>query len=166
MKKFGIDLDNPDIDEDDLDKDNAVDFKDLPPEIQKHIKFVENNTLDRAAKNYLDRTHAFLKETFYKNNKIYSNIKYDFETISWHHTLLPAKIHRALCGFHEPVAEGDFSMCDAVAQFDICVKGIEESIEAFRNICANLSERKALITELISLLHNLKSRIEIMVESI
>src|SRR3989338_505367 len=30
MDKFGIDLDNPDIDEDGIDEQNAVDFEDLP----------------------------------------------------------------------------------------------------------------------------------------
>ena len=49
MDKFDIDIDNPDIDEDEIDEENAVDFESLPPDIQKHIRFVENNPLDKAA---------------------------------------------------------------------------------------------------------------------
>lgn len=166
MDKLNIDLDNPDIDENDLDEEDAIDFEDLPPDIQKHIKLVENHSLGATARNYLDKTHAFLKETFYRDEKVYPKLKYDFETVAWYHTLLPAKLHRALCGFHEPATEGDISLHDAVAQFDICLKGIEGSIRALRNIVDVLSLHKAQITILIVLLNNLDDRIKIMLAKI
>ena len=61
----------------------------------------------------------FLKSTFYKDEKIDPKRKNDFEIVSWYHTLLSAKLHRALCGFHEPAVEGDISLYDAVAQFQV-----------------------------------------------
>lgn len=166
IDKFGVDLDNPDIDEDDLNEEDAVDIEDLPPEIQKHIRFVENNPLDATAKNYHEKAHVFLKKTFYKNEKAHTKIKYDFETVAWYHTLLPAKLHRALCGFHEPATEGDLSLYDAIAQFDICRRAIEGSIKALRNINSSLPSYRSQIKDLIVLLHNMGSRIRIMVENI
>lgn len=166
MNKFGIDLDNPDIDEDDLDEEGIVDFEDSPPDIQKHIQFVENNPLDAAAKNYSDKAHSFLKKTFYKEGKIDPMLKINFEIVSWYHTLLPAKLHRALCGFHEPAAEGDISLYDAVAQFQVCKKAIGESIKALRNIAGKEKELREKITQLLALLHNILSRIKLIEQEI
>lgn len=166
MDKFGIDLDNPDIDEGKLVEEDAIDFKDLPPDIQKHIRFVGNNPLDATAKNYFDKAHAFLKKTFYREGKIDPMLKDDFKIVSWYHTLLPAKVHRALCGFHEPVSEGDISLCDAVAQFQICKKAIKLSIKALRNIVVKDKGMHNIIMPLLSLLHNMFSRIELIEDEI
>lgn len=166
MDKIGIDLDNPDIDEDKFNEVDAIDFEDLPPDIQKHIRFVENNPLDKAAENYCHKACAFLKETFYKNKSAYLSLKYDFEAVSWYHTLLPAKLHRALCGFHEPASECDISLCDAVAQFQICKKAITQSVEAFRKIAKSYVSFQAQIQTMLALLHNIYSRIEKLEESI
>jgi len=165
MDKFAIDPDNPDID-DEPDEENAIDFEDLPPDIQKHIRFVENNTLDMAAKKYSDKTHAFLEKTFYRDKNANHDLKYDFETVNWYHTLLPVKLCRALCGFHEPATEGDISLYDAVAQFDICLKSIKESVKSLKNINEKLTAHQSQITVLIVLLNNVESRIKIMMENI
>jgi len=166
MDKFGIDLDNPDIDENDLDEDDAIDFEDLPPEIKKHISFVEDNALDKTARNYSDKAYAFLKETFYENKKAPSEFKHDFETLSWYHTLLPTKLHRALCGFREPASEGDILLYDAVAQFQICKKAITQSVEALRKITKHCVSFHDSIQIMLALLHNIYSRIEKTEESI
>lgn len=166
MDKYGIDLDNPDIDGDELDEEDAIDFDDLPQNIQNHIKFVEKNPLDAAAKSYSDKAHAFLKETFFSNEKIVHPLKHDFEVIAWYHTLLPAKLHRALCGFHEPAAEGDISLYDAVAQFQVCKKAIGESIKSLRNIAHKERNLQSKITELLALLHNIISQIKLLEENI
>jgi len=166
MDKFGIDLDNPDIDEDELDEEHLIDFNDLPEDIQKHIKFVENNPLSATAEQYCKKAHEFLKKIFYKDEKKYAALNYDFQTVSWYHTLLPAKLQRALAGFHEPVSEDDFSLCDAVAQFEICKKAIRESVGALRKIDQTLVSYHLKILELIAILHNIYSRIEVMEESI
>ena len=142
IDKFGIDPDSPDIGEDDLDEPGMVVFEEVPPEIQKHIRYIRNNALDAAAHSSSAQSHDFLKEAFYENKDVPSELKYDFETVSWYQTLLPAKVHRALCGFHEPVTEGDISLCDAVAQFNICMKGITGSINALRNISNNCPKHK------------------------
>jgi hypothetical protein len=160
MDKFGIDIDNPDIDEDKFDEACAVNFEGLPLDIQKHIRFVENNSLDKAAENYCHKAYAFLKETFYKNESAYSGLKYDFETVSWYHTLLPAKLHRALCGFHEPASEGDISLYDAIAQLQICKKAITESVDALRKINKNYAPFRAQIQTILALIHNIYDRIK------
>ena len=162
--KFDIDLDDVDMDE--LDEESAIDFEDLPEDIQRHIKFVENNPLPVTAEQYRKKAHEFLKETFYKEEKKYAALNYDFETVALYHTLLPSKLQRALAGFHESASEGDLSLYDAVAQFEICKKAIKESIEALRKIDQSLPVYHLKILELLALLHNIHSRIEAMEESI
>jgi len=166
IEKFGIDLDNPDIDEKWLSEENAVDFEDLPLDMQKHIRFVESNPLDHTAKQYRNKAHSFLESTFYKNEAVKPESKYDFQVISWYHTLLEVKLHRALCGFHEPAVDGDMSLCDAVAQFEICKKAASQSIIALRKIKDDLPDCRNQISELIALLHNIHSRIEALLASI
>lgn len=166
MGKIGIDLDNPEIDEDELDEEHLIDFNDLPEDIQKHIKFVENNPLPATAEQYRKKTHSFLKETFYKDEKKYATLNYDFQTVSWYHTLLLVKLQRALAGFHEPVSEDEFALYDAVAQFQICKKAIMQSVAALRKISMSYPAFAQQIQELIALLHNIHSRIVAMEESV
>jgi hypothetical protein len=147
-----IDLDN--IDDPEFEK------------IRKHIEFVKNNPLDITAEQYRKKTSEFLENTFYNKKGIKSELIYDFETVTWYHTLLPVKLHRALCGFHEPVNEDEFGLYDAVAQFEVCKKAINESVKALRKLKPYYSNHKNLITELIALLHNMLSRIETMEEDI
>jgi len=166
IDKFGIDLDNPDIDEKWLSEEDAVDFEDLPSDIQKHIRFVKNNPLDNTAKQYHKKAHSFLENTFYKDESATPDLKYDFESISWYHTLLGVKLHRALCGFHEPATDGDISLCDAVAQFEICKKAARESIQSLRKIKKHFPAYHTQTAELIALLHNIQGRIEVLLQTI
>lgn len=159
VDKYGIDLDNPDIG--DYNEEGEIEFESLPEDIQKHIRFVENNPLDTVAKNYCDKTYVFLKKTFYKNELVYPGLKYDFQTVSWYHTLLSAKLQRALAGFHEPACEGEFALYDAIAQFQICKKAINNSSKALRNISGKDKSLRSSITQLLALLQNIFSRIEL-----
>lgn len=141
----GIDLDDNDI-----------------PEMQKikeHIEFVHNNPLEKTARQYSHKAHEFLKETFFTDQMVAPELVYDFETVAWYHTLLPVKLHRGLCGFHEPMTDGDISLCDAVAQFVICKDAIRKSIEALRKIKPHYPRQNELLTQLIAILHNILSRI-------
>jgi hypothetical protein len=147
-------------------KENEIDFEDLPPEIQDHIRFVEDNPLDSTTKNYLNKAHAFLESTFYRDKSIDPELIRDFETVSWYHTLLHVKLRRALAGFHEPAVEGDYAMHDAVAQFEICKKCAGKSIEALSKIKEHLPGQRLPITALIALLHNIHSRINLLLESV
>lgn len=165
-KKFGIDLDFPEIDESELDEEGFVELEDLPPELQAHIKFVKNHPLPRTVEQYHKRCHTFLKENFYEENNIEPEIKYHFQTVSWYHTLLPAKLQRALAGFHDPVSEKEFALYDTVAQLITCKKAIQESVKALRVIQPLYPKHKNTITELLALLHNIFDRIEAMEESI
>jgi hypothetical protein len=166
MDKFGIDLDNPGMDEDGEDEEHLVNFEDLPPDIQKHIRFVENNPLSVTAEQYRKKTYNFLKETFYKDEKKYATLNYDFQTVSWYHTLLSVKLQRALAGFHQPVSEDEFALYDAVAQFQICKKAIMQSVVALRKISTRYPVFAQQIQELIALLHNIHSRIVAMEECV
>jgi len=107
-----------------------------------------------------------LQETFYKEKSADSRVASEFEIVSWYHTLLPVKLYRALCGFHEPAIEGDISLNDAVAQLDICKKAISESVGALREIRTTLAGYQNQIAELIALLSNIYSRIEILEQGI
>jgi predicted DNA-binding protein YlxM (UPF0122 family) len=151
-------------------EENEMEFDDLSKETQELVKrqeeFIENNPLHKTAEQYHKKAHALLKETFYKERAADRRLKSEFEVVSWYHTLFPVKLHRALCGFHEPVVEDDISLNDAIAQLDICRQAINESIEALRRIKNNLSGYQKQITELIALLNNLYSRIELLEESI
>lgn len=134
--------------------------------IKEHIRFVENNPLDATAKQYHKKCRAFLENIYFKKKGIMPEPAYDFEVVNWHHTLLPAKLNRALAGFHEPACEGDLSLYDAIAQLEICKKAIKESINALRKIDPNLPYYHLEILELLALLHNIHSRIEVMESSI
>lgn len=134
--------------------------------IKAHIKFVENNSLDPTAEQYSRKTAQFLKETFSDKAGLTSEFVYHFETIAWYHTLLPAKIHRALCGFHEPMTEQELVLYDAIASFDVCQKAVRNSIAALQFIKPQYPQHKKLIVQLIALLHNISGQIKVLEENI
>lgn len=135
-------------------------------EIRKHIEFVEKNPLKATAEQYRKKTHKFLEGVFYNKKNIKSGIVNDFETIAWYHALLAVKLQRALCGFHEPASEDEFALYDAVAQFAICKKAINESVKALRNLKGHYVKYHNVIIELLALLHNIATRIQKLEESI
>ncbi|MDP3143149.1 MAG: hypothetical protein Q8N14_04320 [Candidatus Omnitrophota bacterium] len=151
-------------------EENEIELEDLDApefaEIKKHIELVENNPLDATAGQYRKMAQEFLEKNFYKKEGLSPQVIHDFETIAWYHTLLSAKLHRALCGFHEPAVEGDISLCDAVAQFAVCKDSIKKSVQALQNLKPDYPGSKNLIVMLVALLHNLFSRIEALEESI
>jgi len=67
-----------------------------------------------------------------------------------------------LAGFHEPTAEGDISLYDAVAQFQICKKAINQSLKALQNIAKKDKVLQRTTVQLLALLRNIFSRIELM----
>lgn len=151
-------------------EENEIDLNDIDDpdfeKIKKHIEFVKNCPLDATAEQYHKRTQGFLQNLFYNKEGISPELAYNFETVAWYHTLLPVKLHRALCGFHEPVNKDEFALYDAVAQFAICKKAIDESVRALRKLKTHYLNHKNLIVELLALLHNILSRIEAMEENI
>ena len=134
--------------------------------LKEHINRAKNDPLDSTAKNYLNKASTFLKAVFYENDKVDTRFKYDLETISRYHMLLHVKLRRALAGFHEPACEGDYAMHDAVAQFEICKKTSAESMAALKNIKRHFPGYQAQTTTLIALLHNILSRVNLVLESI
>ncbi len=147
-------------------EENGIEFKELGEEVQDLIKkqeeFIENNFLRKTAEAYHNKARKLLGEVFYKKGTKDFLCNSEFEIVAWYHTLLPAKLHRALCGLHEPSTEDDSSLNDAVAQFEICKKSINESVAALRRIGENLNGYQQQSAELIALLSNIHSRIEIL----
>ncbi len=124
--------------------------------------------MSKRLQEIFQKNAEFEKESPYNfcNKKAPPELKYDFETLSWYHTLLPAKLHRALCGFHEPASEGDISLYDAVAQFQICKKAITQSVEALQKISNSYLSLQVQIQTMLALLHNIHSRIDQLEQSI
>jgi hypothetical protein len=155
---------------DEHEEEFEIDFGEInDPEFEKikdHIKFVENNPLQITVELYLDKAHKFLEATFYKDASPEPNLVHDITTVSWYHTLLPVKLNRALAGFHEPACDGDISLCDAVAQLEICKKAISESLKALKKIKEYFPKQHLQILELIVILSNIHSRIELLEKTI
>lgn len=140
--------------------------------IREHIKFIENHPLPAAAEAYYERAHAFL-ELFFFNDKGAGSpglprreLQNDLEVIAWYHTLLPVKIERGLAGFHEQACDGDLALYDAVGQFEICKKAVRESLQAFRNVRAQMPGSEDRVRKLLALLHHLDDRIRILEDSL
>jgi hypothetical protein len=163
-ERFGIDLDFPDGEG--LGEEQEIELEDLPGDILEHIQFVEKHPLPATVEQYHERASAFLKENFYEKKDLPPEIKYHFETVSWYHILLPAKLQRALAGFHEPACEGELGFYDAVAQFSICKKSIAESIKALKALEPHCPYHQYVLIELLALLYNICDRITAMEESI
>ncbi|MCK5583877.1 MAG: hypothetical protein KAI33_08805, partial [Elusimicrobiales bacterium] len=87
-------------------------------------------------------------------------LRYQFKTLAWHHTLLPAKLHRALAGFYETTSEGDMALYDAVAQLEISKKAINESLTALSEIEKNSADLRPHILHLPTILNQLKKKME------
>lgn len=136
-------------------------------EINEHIENVaKDDPLNKTVKHYCDGARAFLEETFFNKKSAFPELVYDFETITWYHVLLPANLYRALCGFYEQAAEDEYALYDAIAQFQVCKKAINESITALRRISLKVPLYRIRIIELLALLNNIHSRIEAMEQNL
>lgn len=153
MDEWEVDLDEVEIESDSCS-------------IKDHISKINEDPLPQTAQNYFERTHAFLKETYYENEMLAEELKYDFDTIDWYHCLLPVKVQRMLAGFHDQVCDGDIALCDAVAQIQISKKAIALSLRAYANICDINNQYVAPTRVLVTLLGNIQSRIKMLEESI
>ncbi|HAH20171.1 MAG: hypothetical protein A2Y00_10475 [Omnitrophica WOR_2 bacterium GWF2_43_52] len=159
--------------EEDLEKfieENGIELDDLDEGAQEAIErqeeFMHNNPLHKTAGQYHNKAHKLLEETFYKKDRATILCHSEFEVVAWYHTLLLAKLYMALHGFHEPAVKGDVLLNDAVAQLNVCKKAINESVGALRTIGKNFTNYQQQITELIALLNNIHSRIELLEQGI
>ena len=152
--------------EDEIDWDTLDDPK--INKLKEHVEFVRNHPLLTTAEQYRKRAHAFLEKKFYVREGPAAAVApaYDFETIAWYYTLLPAKLGRALAGFHEPACEGDVALYDAIGQLEVCKKAVRESVQALHRLGPRLPLCEAQSRELLALLHNLDSRIQALQESV
>lgn len=152
MEELDIDMDEAGIDE-------------TWEGIEEHVRFVSNNSLTKTSAKYSALAHDFLKKNYYEKRDISPELKDPFEIVNWYHSLLPVKINRALAGFHEPMADGDISLYDAIGQFQICKKAIRKSLNAFDIISHHMSREKD-IPGMKALLGNINSRIELLLQNI
>ena len=148
---------------------------DLSPEEEKEIldqieevnRKAKAHHLQQAVHQYSRKIHEFLKETGWPRKIFSSEIQYHLQTISWYHTLIPAKMHRALTGLYEadPRDVENFALHDCAAQLDVCRKGVDQSINAFKAVAALLPSFSALIF-FLAMLNNIKDQIGLIEQDI
>jgi len=149
--------------------DELVDIDLDDPEfetIKKHVTFVERHPLRKVADDYRRKAHLFLEISRYRQEAVEPRLKEHFETLDRYHTLLPAKLNRALCGYHEPVAEGDISMHDAIAQFAVCKKAAQLSLSALTQLKTAYPMHGNALIELRRLLQGILSLVLKMEEAV
>ncbi|MEK7449129.1 MAG: hypothetical protein AAB019_06565 [Planctomycetota bacterium] len=163
-KKF----DRPELEEieEEIDRDAEEEFH---KQREAKREKVSGHPLYKMTHQYMKKTYGFLKEIYYdENEKIPPDLKYHYETVSWYHTLMSAKIYRAISSFYEPKIDEkeDFELSDAVAQLIICQKGIKQSQEAWKKIAPSLPDQPKIINDLLAVLHNMNTNIELIIRQI
>ena len=141
--------------EPDLDYMDNPDFE----KIKNHIKSMQNHPMIELADIYLKQTSSILKYIL-SEKTISPKLMYQFKILAWHHTLIPAKLHRAWAGFHKPASKGDMALYDAMAQFEIAKKAINESLTALSEIEKNSADLRPHILHLPTILNQLKKKME------
>ncbi len=137
-------------------------------EIRKKEEELHKHPLQKVTYQYMKISHDFLKEEYYSKQILTQDMRLNYEIVAWYHSLLPAKMHRALCGLYVPDVhdEEDYALCDAVAQFAVCRKSISLSVASLREIGQQNSQLKKRITLPLTLLHNMASQIDIILKEI
>jgi hypothetical protein len=159
MKKLEKDMEKYDINPDDIDGADTA-------ELDAREESARKEPLNLTTKEYCKRSHKLLKSVFYEIKGTPAGAIADLETVNWYHTLLPAKLYRALCDLREKDDADEFGLCDAVAQFAVCKKAIACSVAALRNLKPHYSEHAKTITLLVALLNNILHRIEMIEDAI
>ncbi|MFH1245994.1 MAG: hypothetical protein V1662_05860 [Candidatus Omnitrophota bacterium] len=146
------------------EEDNYISNEDFDSDEELRSKEVllYSHPLQKTVEQYMKQANAFLK-SFLNQEEGGNNSSADYETVCWYHTLLPAKMYRALCGLclYEKDKDDDFELCDAVAQLCVCKKAVSLSIQALKRIAAQQNHLRKTISLLVVLLYNIFSRMEI-----
>lgn len=109
----------------------------------------------------------FIKEAFYKDQKIVPELVNDYETLMWYRTLLPAKAHRLLSDIYAAEeSEDEFRLYDAVAQIEIIKKSITQSEKALRNILIGQIAYRYKMSEILDILQDIAKQVETIEEKI
>lgn len=124
-------------------------------------RFLNAHPLQVISEQYMNRSAVFLKEAFPDDEEIAPDLFSHYETVSWYHTLLPSKMYYGLSALCEYDGTDDTELCDTIAEWAVCKKGIKKSVEALREIARAKPGFKKTITLLLALLHNMHSRIEL-----
>ncbi len=138
-----------------IDEEAIEEFEQKRQEQKKH-------PLMKVSHQYCLKVHELLKHIYFdKTEQMPASVKFQFETITWYHTLLPAKIYRALCGIYvkDIFDDDDYELYDGIAQLEVCKKAIRQSDNALRKIVVENKSYQLQITELLAILHNIKSQI-------
>jgi len=148
------------------DSTDACDVNDYCDDVDGKLKFrkdeLQDHCLLKVATQYSRMSHSFLTKYFRERENISADMHYDYETLSWYHVILSAKIYRALCDIFIDEEHDDLSLCDAVAQMAICKKSINLSRKALRNLTKKDPGLEKETRTLLALLHNIFSQVEIL----
>ena len=150
--------------EPDLSVEEEKEILDQIDEVEKKAKA---HHLQQATHQYSRKIREFLKEIGFPQKVFSSEIQYHLKTIAWYHTLIPAKMHRALTGLFEADLHDleDFALHDCAAQLDVCRKGVDQSIGAFKAAAALLALNSTL-TSFLAMLNNINDQIGLIEQDI
>jgi len=146
--------------------DDDVESLEENEEVKREFEALHNKVhthpLWKAAWQYCSKAREFLKSVDFPAQDFSPETKYHLETITWYHTLLSAKMNRALTGFYETDLEHlkDHAACDAVAQLDVCQKAVEQSLQAFKMLAPSIPPNPSLVS-LTALLNNIRDQIHL-----
>ncbi len=117
--------------------------------------------LMKVVHQYYLKAREYLIDIRYAEKVFPAETAYHLTTIAWYHSLVSAKMNRALTGFYEADIAHlyDFALHDAVAQLDICRKAVTESLQAFRYLCASDTVSDSVEKYLMALLHHIQDQI-------
>ncbi len=129
---------------------------------------VNQHPLMKAVDQYSVKSGEFLKKVGFPQSKFDGSILCHLNTVAWYHTLLVAKMNRMLMGFYEMDNQrrhSDFAPYDTVAQLDVCKKGTNESLKAFK-VLVDLLPNMPAATPFVAMLNNINDQIGIIEQDI
>lgn len=129
-KKWGIDL------------NNLLPAK-LPPKPRP-----KEMVLYRQANHYCKLIHLFLENWGREDNFYKEKLEKEIDNISWYHTLIPAKLYRALVSLWESKFEDKFSkkisLEDAFFSAQITLRSVDISIKTWKDIYKAIKDDKII----------------------
>ena len=131
--------------------------------------WIAGHELSGCAGRYGKETHAFLRAQYHSEKDVPPHLHLHIDTVAWYHILIYVKSKRALARIYDDLQEEDreeAGICDAVAQFAVCKKGVAASLEAFKNILAESPELVPAIMPLVSLLYSVEREIALIENSL
>lgn len=116
----------------------GIDLNNLPPVKLPPKPKPKEMVIYRSAYRYFKLVRNFLEEWEVRDDPVKEKLKPAIDNISWYHTLIPAKLYRALTSLWESQFEDkdskEISLEDAFFSAQITLRSINISIKAWKNI--------------------------------